>query len=198
MSPRTPLFKPSAYFRRFDRPSLPVAAGIVTLLSVLTVALMWWFVSRVLEQVGVSGSVRSEVMSELGGQFVLVFLSMFVGWLLYSGVVHLFVWFAGGEAGFSMTLAIIGESMLVSLVTFPLVVVGFQVLVGQVPGTQEAAIAFIERRMGRDTGILLVVSLVRTLWEATITTIGLAERHDIDVLKIALVTFGLGLLGLAL
>lgn len=195
MSPRTPLVSPSLYFRRTDRPSIGVAAGIVTVNAVLTTALIWWFVNRLINRIDASAAARQEAMSELSGQFLMIFVATYLGWLLIAGVIHVFMWFAGADRGFGTTLAVVGEGMLVSVVALPLMAVGFYLLIEQVPSDPERALDFMERlAAGGLSGPLLLVGFVRTLWEATVQAVGLAVVHDIALAKTAVVTFVLGLL----
>ncbi|WP_181685549.1 YIP1 family protein [Halorhabdus salina] len=193
MSPRTPLLDPAAYFSRRDRPSLRSAAGIVTVSAVLSIALVWWFVDRVISRIDVAGAVRQEAMSELGGQFLLTFLGVYFGWLLLAVVIHFFMWFAGADRWFGATLAVVGEAMLVSVALLPLSAIGFYVVLGQVPAEPDAAIDFVEQFNRGSTG-LLVVEFLRVLWEAAVQAIGLAIVHDISLSKTAIVTFGIGFL----
>lgn len=194
MYPRTPLVDPSAYFGRSDRPSLGVAAGIVTLNAVLTVLLTWWFVSRVVAQIDISAATRQEALSNLGGMYFAVFGSVFLGWLLVGAVFHVFMWFAGADRGIGATLAVVGESMLVSIVMMPLIAFGFVLVIDQVPSSPEAAVDFIRRIQGRETGVLLLVGFVRLLWEGGVQAVGLSDVHDVSLGKAALVTIGIGLL----
>jgi len=194
MSPRTPLVSPAAYFGRSDRPSLRLAAGIVTLNALFTAILTWWFVTRALAQVDVSQTARDEALSEVSGLYPALFISVFIGWLLVAGVFHVFMWFAGAERGFGTTLAIVGEGMLVTLVTLPLILFGFMLVIEQVPSEPEAAVEFIQRTSNFNTDVLLLVGFVRVLWEGSVQAVGLSEVHDVSLGKAALVTIGLGLL----
>jgi hypothetical protein len=195
MSPRTPLVSPSSYFRRTDRPSLGFAAGIVTVNAVLTTALLWWFVSSVIGQINVASATRQEAMSEVSGQMLMIFVATYLGWLLIAGVIHVFMWFAGADRGFGTTLAVVGEAMLVSVVMLPLMAVGFYLLIQQVPSDLDAALDFIERfAAGSLSGPLLLIGFVRTIWEASVQAVGLAQVHNISLAKTAIVTVVLGLL----
>ncbi len=194
MAPRTPLLNPSQYFRRGDRPSLSVAAAVVTTNAVLTTVLIWWFIDSLTDRVNVSEGTQQAAMSEVTGQIVFAFFGVFAGWLLLAGIIHLFMWFAGAERGFGTTLAIVGEAMLVSIVMLPLVALGFVLLLDQVPSNLEAAAEFMRQAAERSTPVLMLVTFVRMLWEASVQAVGLEVTHDISLGKAALVTFGLGLL----
>ena len=194
MSPRTPIVDPSGYYRRDDRPSLGFAAGLVTLEAVLTSVLTWWFVSRVLAQIEFTDAERQAVNSELSGLYFFIFLGIFFGWLLLAAIFHAFMWFADAEQGFGATLAVVGESSIVSIVMMPLVVFGFVLLLGRVPSEPNAALEFIQQVNNRRTGVLLIVGLLRVLWVGVVQAVGLSEIHDITLGKTLLVTVGLGFL----
>lgn len=198
MSPRTPIVDPYGYFRREQRPSLRIAAGIVTLEAVLTTVLVRWFVTRVFAQIDLSAAEREAVSSELNGMFLVLFGSVFLGWVLVSAIFHAFMWFAGSERGFEATLAVVGEAGLVSVVMTPLVLGGFVVVIGQVPSDPNAAFEFIRQTANQRTGILLLVGFIRTLWVGVVQAIGLSEVHDITLGKTLLVAVGLGLLSFLL
>lgn len=198
MSPRTPIVDPSGYFRREQRPSLRIAAGIVTLEAILTTVLVWWFVTRVFAQIDLSAAEREVVASELNGMFLVLFGSVFLGWVLVGAIFHAFMWFAGAERGFGATLAVVGEASLVSIVMMPLVLGGFVGVIGRVPSDPSAAFEFIRQTANQQTGILLVVGFIRTLWIGVVQAIGLSEVHDITLGKTLLVAVGLGLLSFLL
>lgn len=198
MSPRTPIFDPFGYFRREQRPSLKIATGIITLEAVLVTVLAWWFVTRTFAQINLSTAEREAVASELNGMFLVLFGSVFLGWVLVSAIFHALMWFAGAERGFGATLAVVGESSLVSIVMTPLVLAGFVVVIERVPSNPNAASEFIRQTTNQQTGILLVVGFIRTLWVGVVQAIGLTEVHDITLDKTLLVAVGLGLLSFLL
>lgn len=198
MAPKTPLANPSQYFRRGDRPSLPVAAAIVTVNAVLTTVLLWWFIDSLAGRVDVPEAERQAAMSEVTDQIVIAFFSVFAGWLLLAGIIHAFMWFASAERGFGTTLAVVGEATIVSVVMLPLVAFGFVLLLDRVPSNPDAAVEFMRQAAERSTPVLMLVGFVRMLWEAGVQAVGLAEVHDVSLGKVALVTFGLGFLGFVL
>nr|WP_229115739.1 hypothetical protein [Halapricum desulfuricans] len=103
-----------------------------------------------------------------------------------------------GERGFGTTLVIVGESALVSILLLPLTAVGLGLVVQQVPADPEAAIDAMERMQNGTTPVSFVVGLTRGPWEAAIQAAGIATVHEIPLGKAALVTFGLGVIGLLL
>jgi hypothetical protein len=194
MSPRTPILDPYGYFRREKRPSLKIAAGVVTLEAILTAVVVWWFLNRVFAQIDLSAAEREAVGSATGGIFPALIAAAFFGWVVGGAILHAFMWFAGVERGFGATLAVVGEASMVSIVLMPLTLGGFVALVGQVPSDPDAAAEFLRQAANQQTGILLIVGLIRTLWIGVVQAIGLSEVHDITLGKTLLVVVGLGLL----
>jgi hypothetical protein len=194
MSPRTPIVDPYGYFRREERPSLKIAAGVVTLEAVLTSILVWWFLERVFAQINFSAAEREALGSALSGMFLILFAAAFFGWVLASAVVHAFMWFAGAERDFGATLAVVGEASMVSIALMPLTLGGFVLIVERVPSDPNAAAEFLRQAANQQTGILLIVGFIRTLWIGVVQAIGLSEVHDITLGKTLLVVVGLGLL----
>jgi len=194
MSPRTPIVDPDGYFRRTERPSLKIAAGVVTLEAVLTTVLVWWFVTRVFAQIDLSAAEREAVSAELSGVYIVTFGSVFLGWVLVAAIFHAFMWFADGERGFWATLAVVGEAGMVTIAMMPLVLGGFVIVIGQVPSDPNAASEFIQQTANQRAGILLIVGFIRVLWVGVVQAVGLSEVHDITLGKTLLVTVGFGLL----
>ncbi|QSG12351.1 putative conserved membrane protein, Yip1family [Halapricum desulfuricans] len=198
MSPRTPLVDPGSYFERDDRPSLRLGLGLIGANVVLSLLVTWWFVIRLIGRIDVSATARAEAESMVSVTLFGMFFAILIGYVLFAGIIHVFVWFAGGERGFGTTLVIVGESALVSILLLPLTAVGFGLLVQQVPAEPEAAIDAMERMQNGTTPVLFVVGLVRGLWEAAIQAAGIATVHEIPLGKAALVTFGLAVIGVLL
>ena len=198
MAPLTPLRAPTAYFCRGDRPSLALAAGIVTAQALAVTVLVWLFMKRVIDRIGLSPSEASQIESALGGALVGVFVAVFVGWGLLAALVHVFMWFADAERGFGATLAVVGEAEIVGLVLLPVTAVGLYSLVGTIPADPQAAAEYMERATSSNTPLLVLTSFVGTVWKATIQGLGLATVHDIGPGKALALTFVLGFLGLLL
>jgi|GEM_PF-2249555 len=192
MPPSTPFRSPADYFERLDRPSLAVGGVAVAAQSILVAAVIWWFMQGVLARLDAPPAARAKIESAVSGVIALTFVSVLVGWLLYAGVFHLFLWFADAERGFTTTLAVIGESELVSLLLLPASVLGFHLLLGQVPSDPQAAVDFFNRAAAFGSPVLLLVSLVGTVWKALIQSAGLAVVHDVAAEKTFLLAFAFG------
>ncbi|WP_415379827.1 YIP1 family protein [Halosimplex sp. TS25] len=198
MAPSTPLVDPSTYFRRHDRPSLAVAAGIVFAQAIGVSVAMWLFLQRVIAHVDVPPEERARAQGVLFGALVGVFVAIFLGWLLLAAILHLFVWLAGGSRGFGATLAVTGEAELAGVVLLPLTAVGLFTLLGQAPSDPAAFTDFFERATSFSSPVLLVSSLLGTLWTAAIQGFGLAESHDLPVEKMLVLAFVVGVVGFLL
>jgi hypothetical protein len=133
VAPFTPLVRPSEYFDPYDRPSMAVAAVVVAVQALGTAVAMWLFLQRVIAHVDAPPAEKAQVRSALGGAIVGVFVAIFVGWLLLAALLHLFVWFAGGQRSFGTTLAVTGEAELAGIVLLPVTTVGLISLLGQAP-----------------------------------------------------------------
>lgn len=198
MVPRTPLVDPGSYFERDDRPSLRLGLGLIGANAVLSLLVTWVFVIRLVGRIDVSATARTEAESVVSVTLFGMFFAIVLGYVLFAGIIQVFVWFADGERGFRTTLAIVGESAFASILLLPLAAVGFGLLVQQVPAEPEAALDVMERMQNRTTPMLFVVGLVRALWEAAIQAAVVATVHEIPLEKAALVTFGPGVIGLVL
>lgn len=195
MPPSTPLRNPLAYFRRVDRPSIGVAAGVVLVNAIATTALVWWFVDSALGRIDAPRDEIAQARDAVSGQLVVIFVSVFLGWLLLAAALHVFVWFADGDGGFGTTLAVVGEAEFVSFLVLPVVFAVFLSLLGQIPADPDAAADFLRRAAGRERPLLLLVSLVGTVWKAYITGHGLAEGHDVAREKTFALAAVFGILG---
>ncbi|WP_436930176.1 YIP1 family protein [Halosimplex halobium] len=195
MAPSTPLVRPSEYFDRYDRPSIAVAFAVVAVQAVGTAVAMWLFLQRVVAHVDAPPEEKAQVQSALGGAIVGVFVGIFVGWLLLAALLHLFVWFAGGQRSFGTTLAVTGEAEIAGIVLLPVTTVGLISLLGQAPSDPQAFVDFFERAASFSSPVLLVSSLVSTLWKAAIQGYGLGVAHDLPVGKMLALAFGVGILG---
>ncbi|WP_436901973.1 YIP1 family protein [Halovenus halobia] len=198
MSPRTPILDPYGYFRRENRPSLKIAAGVLTLEAVLTSVIVWWFLKRTFAQIDLSAAEREAVGSAISGIFPALFAAVFFGWVLAGAIFHAFMWFAGAERGFGHTLAVVGEASMVSIALMPLVLGGFILVVGRVPSDPNTASEFIRQTANQQTGVLLIVGFIRVLWVGVVQAVGLSEVHDITLGRTVLMAVGLGLLGFLL
>ncbi|QLH81036.1 YIP1 family protein [Halosimplex pelagicum] len=195
MAPSTPLFRPSAYFDRYERPSIAVAAAVVAVQALGTAVAMWLFLQRVVAHVDAPPEEKARVQGAVTGVILGIPVAIFVGWLLLAALLHLFVWFAGGQRTFGTTLAVTGEAEIAGVVMLPVTTVGLLSLLGQAPSDPAAFVEFFERAASFSSPVLLVSSLVGTLWKAAIQGYGLAVAHDLPVEKMLALTFGVGVLG---
>ncbi|MFC7140630.1 YIP1 family protein [Halosimplex aquaticum] len=198
MAPSTPLVDPGTYFRRHDRPSLAVAAGVVSVQAAAISVAMWLFLQRVIAHVEAPPEEKAQAQGALVGATVGVFVAVFFGWLVLAAILHAFVWFAGGSRGFGTTLAVTGEAELTGLVLLPLTAVGLFTLLGQAPSDPAAFTDFFERATSFSSPVLLVSSLLGMLWTAAIQGFGLAEAHDLPVEKMLALAFVVGGVGFLL
>lgn len=198
MAPSTPLRHPIAYFERWDRPSLSVAALIVLVEAIAAPAVVWFTMNRLIDKVGVSPGVASDVRSELVGQLFFLFLGIIVGWLFVAAIVHFFMWFSDAQHGYGTTLAIVGEAEIVALLTLPVLAVLFFTVVDQAPAGGDAAVAYFRQTGSFDSPLIFLLSVIGTLGKAAITGVGLFVAHDIRPKRAFVVTFGLGIVGLLL
>jgi len=176
MAPRTPLLRPKAYYERFDSPSLEIAVLAVGANAVALVAVLWWFLTAVAARVEGPSAGLGDAM---GAVVPSVLVSVVLGWLLLAAILHLVVRYAGGDGDVWTTLAVVGETNLVSLAMMPGMVAVFYLLLGDVPADPEAAAAFFERTLGRSQVEFHAVSLVTTVWSAVILGYGFEAGHDL-------------------
>lgn len=195
---KTPLRSPSEYYRQVDRPSLSFGTAVVLVEATLVAVVVWVFVQRVMAQIDLTAAERADVSGMIVGGAVGVFVAVLLGWLLFGAILHVFVWFAGGDRGFGTTLAVVGEADLVSILLFPVAAVGLFTMVGDVPSDPAAAASFLERAGPYSSPIAMLSSFVGFVWRAVIQGIGLAEAHDLPVGKMLTLTFVLGFLGFVL
>ncbi|MFB6151276.1 MAG: YIP1 family protein [Haloarculaceae archaeon] len=198
MVPRTPLRSPSEYFERRNRPSLAVGAGVVVAEALAITVAIWLFMQRVVARVDAPPGAESEIRSAVSGGLVAAFFGVVVGWVLLAAIVHVFMWFADAERGFGTTLAVVGEAELVGIVVLPVTTVALLNLAGQTPADPEAAAAFFRRAASFNSPLLLLVSLVSTLWKAAIQGYGLAVSHRVDAGKALVLTLVVGIVGFLL
>ncbi|WP_135663651.1 YIP1 family protein [Halorhabdus rudnickae] len=193
--PKTPLLNPREYYQRVERPSLPFASGIVLLEALALSALLWVFMNRLFDRIDISPATRSEVSGTVSDAVFGIAIGVVVGWLLLAAVLHVFVWFADGDGGFGTTLAVVGESELVTIVFLPLTGIGLFAVLGDVPADPAAAAGFLENSTTTASPLTLLTSFVTFVWQAVIQGVGLAVAHDIPVGKMLTLTVVVGLLG---
>jgi hypothetical protein len=198
VSPSTPLLNPIGYFRRHDRPSLTVGVAIVFIEATAISIAMWLFLQRVMERVDTSAGAEPEIRSAFAGAAVGVFVAVFAGWLLLAAIVHVFLWFADADEGFWTTLAVVGEAELVGIALLPVTAFGLFSLAGHVPSDPAAAAEYFQQATSFSSPLLLLSSLVGTLWKAAIQGLGLSESHDVDPGNALALTFVVGVVGFLL
>lgn len=197
-TPYTPLIRPGAYFRRLDRPSLGIGAGLVIASTLATGVVLWLFIRELIANVDTGSVDTSDIQSELLGQLVPFVILAFVGWFIIAVVLHAFVWFADGNRGFVTTLAVVGEAEFVALLSIPLTGLVLLQLAGQAPSEPWAAIEFLREAINNDTPMLLLIGLGATVWRAIISGVALAVVHGIPKSKAYTATFLVGILGFLL
>ena len=126
--------------------------------ALLGTAVVWLFMDRVIAKSAPSPAAAAHVRDALGGMVLWVLIAVPLGWAVGAAVLHFFVWMADGDRGYAHTLAVVGESRVVSLALFPATALGFYLLLQRVPADPEAAAAFF-RRAANGGSLLLVLTI---------------------------------------
>lgn len=180
MAPRTPLLRPGAYFDRYDRPTLERALATVFVAGVLATGITWYVASSMLESLATS--LPEHEVAEIAVLPILlnVFLSIIIGWIVGSALLHVLVWFMDPDRGIGTTAAIVGESLVVSIALFPVYLAGVVQFVHDLPSDPAALQQLLGSSMLLESRLLVLISAVITIWGALIQASGLIQVQGIS------------------
>lgn len=176
-----------------------MAVGLVVVDALATSILTWAFVQSMLATLDASPSAVSQAQGSVTFVTPAMFLGHVAGYLLVGAVFHAILRLADTDRGFGRTLAVVGESAVVSLVFLPLRALGLFLLLDRVPSNPEPALEFVGG-LQTESSLLLAAALVAALWQAVVQGYGLARVHDkpADDLVFAAIVVGLVGLGVGL
>jgi len=189
MPPTVPLLDPSGYFRRDDRPSLAIGAGLVAVLALANAILAVGLVFLLADQTTIPPG--AGLLAGVAGLFAAA-LELFgrpIVWVVLSGIAHVFLMIWDAEGEITETLAVVGEAEMAGLVLFPVQAGLAAYLVVNAP-TDPAAVS--EVTSGQPFTVAL--SFATIVWKALIQGIGLGEVHGVSTAKTLTLTMALGLL----
>ncbi|WP_336361005.1 Yip1 family protein [Haladaptatus sp. ZSTT2] len=188
---RTLLFDPNAFFA--DNPwadDFMAAVGAVAVVAVFAVVnlllmgvVLAWKIDATTTQNGRTVSFDSILWDVLVGQLFLVFFSMFIGWVIVAGMVHIGSKLADGDGNFTDSLTVTAWGMVPTIFTAFLATASvFIALQGELTVTSIGQLTALVSRLEGGAGIFgIVVPLISAVWQGYIWSFGIKHVHSLKL-----------------